>query len=69
MCYNENEKIVYKRVIILEWKLNNEKFTYILRYYLPALPQYGEEVTKSRLCELIDFCKECDVKAVMFYVD
>lgn len=69
LCYNGNEKIVYKRVIILEWKLNNEKFTYILRYYLPALPQYGEEVTKSRLCELIDFCKECDVKAVMFYVD
>lgn len=47
LYYNGNEKIVYKRVIILEWKLNNEKFTYILRYYLPALPRYGEEVTKS----------------------
>lgn len=53
----------------MEWNLNNESFTYILRYYLPALPQYGKEVTESRLCELIDFCAECDVKAVMFYVD
>ncbi len=53
----------------MKWKLDDKKFTYVLRYYLPCLPQYEKEVTKKRTDELISFCKENLVDAVMFYVD
>ncbi len=51
------------------WSLSKEKFTYILRYYIPCLPQYKEEVTQKRIDELVQFCKENCVGAVMIYVD
>lgn len=51
------------------WSLNKEKFTYILRYYIPSLPQYSEDVTKRRIDELVDFCVTNQVGAVMIYVD
>lgn len=52
-----------------EWNLNKDSFTYILRYYLPCLPQYDDKVTKARSDELIEFCKKYFVDAVMLYVD
>jgi len=53
----------------MKWKLDNKKFTYVLRYYLPCLPQYENDITQKRIDELIAFCKENLVDAVMFYVD
>lgn len=53
----------------MKWKLDNKKFTYVLRYYLPCLPQYENDITQKRVDELIDFCKDNRVDAVMFYVD
>ena len=51
------------------WSLSKEEFTYILRYYIPCLPQYSEEVTKRRIDELVDFCLTNHIGAVMIYVD
>lgn len=51
------------------WSIDNNKGTYILRYYLPALPKADENETEIRSTELIDFCIKNDVGAVMLYVD
>ena len=51
------------------WSLKKKEFTYILRYYLPCLPQYEKEVTERRIEDLIAFCKRARVDAVMLYVD
>ena len=51
------------------WSLKKNEFTYILRYYLPCLPQYEKEVTERRIEDLIAFCKRARVDAVMLYVD
>ncbi|MBP3591652.1 MAG: hypothetical protein J6K14_04145 [Clostridia bacterium] len=53
----------------MSWALKKEKFSYILRYYLPCLPQYEKEVTERRAEELIAFCKRARVDTVMLYVD
>ncbi len=53
----------------MEWSMKKDKFSYVLRYYLPCLPQYDEKTTKQRTEELIAFCKRARVDAVMFYVD
>lgn len=51
----------------MNWTI--DKATYILRYYLAADPTYDEDVFYKRADEMIDFCLENDVKAVMLYVD
>lgn len=51
------------------WSLKKDKFSYILRYYLPCLPQYDAAVTERRADELIAFCKRARVSTVMLYVD
>ena len=51
------------------WSLKKDKFSYILRYYLPCLPQYDAAVTERRAEELIAFCKRARVSTVMLYVD
>ena len=56
-------------ILSMNWSLSKEEFTYILRYYIPCLPQYGEDVTKRRIDELVDFCITNYVDAVMIYVD
>ena len=48
--------------------MTEDKTLYILRYYLPMEPYVTPDITKQRFRELMDFCHECDVKAVMFYV-
>ena len=53
----------------MKWELGREKFTYILRYYLPCMPQFGQDITDKRTDELLSFCSENSVDAVMFYVD
>lgn len=53
----------------MAWSLKKNKFSYILRYYLPCLPQYEKEVTERRAEELIAFCKRARVDTVMLYVD
>ena len=53
----------------MEWHLSNKEHTYILRYYLPCLPQYEEDVTIRRGDELVSFCQNHSIGAVMFYVD
>ncbi len=52
----------------MEWKVG-DKTTYILRYYVPADPTYTEEVAARRCDELVEYCLENDVPAVMLYVD
>lgn len=41
---------------------------YILRYYLPVLPDCEESITELRFHELLEFCYKNKVTAVMFYV-
>ena len=41
---------------------------YILRYYLPVKPYFDEEYTEKRFKELLNFCRDKKIKAVMFYV-
>ncbi len=41
---------------------------YILRYYLPIVPNYDKTYTEKRFLELLEFCKINHVEAVMFYV-
>ncbi len=53
----------------MEWNLKKDKFTYILRYYLPCEPQYDISISDRRAEELLKFCKSNSVDAVMFYVD
>ncbi len=53
----------------MELSINKNRFSYILRYYLPCLPQYDEKVTARRTEELIAFCKRAGVDTVMLYVD
>ncbi len=53
----------------MAWSLKKNKFSYVLRYYLPCLPQYEKEVTERRAEELIAFCKRARVGTVMLYVD
>ena len=53
----------------MEWTMRKEKYSYILRYYLPCLPQYDEETTERRIEDLIAFCKRSGVDAAMLYVD
>ena len=50
------------------WKVGNNT-TYILRYYLPADPTYSEEVSCRRGEELVAYCIENQIPAVMLYVD
>lgn len=45
-----------------------KELVYILRYYLPVEPYVDADLTELRFQELLDFCKETDTKAVMFYV-
>lgn len=45
-----------------------KSYPYILRYYLPVLPLYDEEYTEKRFVELLEFCKDAKVEAVMFFV-
>ncbi|MBQ8657876.1 MAG: hypothetical protein IJ506_01975 [Clostridia bacterium] len=45
-----------------------KSYPYILRYYLPTTPLYDEEYTEKRFTELLEFCKEAKVEAVMFFV-
>ncbi len=45
-----------------------DKQGYILRYYLPVKPNFDETFTEKRFEELLGFCKDTDVGAVMFYV-
>ena len=51
----------------MNWTI--DKATYILRYYLALDPTYDEVVFYKRADEMIDFCLENDIKAVMLYVD
>ena len=51
------------------WNIDRNNGTYILRYYLPCMPQYSKDTTASRSKELIDFCLENNVDCVMLYVD
>lgn len=51
----------------MNWTI--DKATYILRYYLALDPTYDEAVFYKRADEMIDFCLENDIKAVMLYVD
>ncbi len=51
------------------WELKKDKFTYVLRYYLPCKPQYEEAISLKRQEELIGFCLKNKVSAVMLYVD
>lgn len=53
----------------MEWTMKDNRFSYILRYYLPCLPQYDAAVTERRTEELIAFCKRAKVDTVMLYVD
>lgn len=53
----------------MQWHLTDNEHTYILRYYLPCLPQYPSDVTERRSDELVDYCKKHNIGAVMFYVD
>ena len=49
--------------------MNKERKTqYILRYYLPTLPYFDEEYTQKRFEQLLAFCAETGVTAVMLYV-
>ncbi len=41
---------------------------YILRYYLPVKPNFDEEYTNKRFEELLQFCINAKVDAVMFFV-
>lgn len=41
---------------------------YILRYYLPVMPNFDKNYTDLRFDELLSFCQEADICAVMFYV-
>ncbi len=52
-----------------EWKLKNDEFTYVLRYYLPCEPQYPRQISERRAEELIGFCIKNKIDAVMLYVD
>lgn len=45
-----------------------KKQKYILRYYLPVKPIYDEEYTQKRFKQLLEYCEENGVDAVMFYV-
>ncbi|MBE5749448.1 MAG: hypothetical protein E7340_05635 [Clostridiales bacterium] len=47
---------------------DKKEFGYILRYYLPVEPNFSAEFTKKRFDELLSFCKENKVGAVIFYV-
>lgn len=51
------------------WELPKDKGTYIFRYYLPCEPVYGAEVTAHRADELVRWCLENGIEAVMLYVD
>ena len=53
----------------MSFELSDKRHSYILRYYLPCLPQYDNTVTVRRCEELISFCKKYAIDAVMFYVD
>ena len=48
--------------------MNLEKFEYILRYYLPTLPHFDEAYTEKRFQQLLAFCEETGIKAVMLFV-
>ena len=37
----------------MKWSMKKGKYSYILRYYLPCLPQYDEAVTERRIEDLI----------------
>lgn len=53
----------------MNWNLSDNKHSFVLRYYLPCMPQYDGEITERRIEELLVFCKKYCVDAVMFYVD
>ena len=53
----------------MSWELKKDQSTYILRYYLPCEPIYPKEVTEQRAKELIEYCLQNRIEAVMLYVD
>lgn len=53
----------------VEWQIEQKKNTYILRYYLPCEPVYEKAVVYRRMEELINYCAQYKVTAVMLYVD
>ena len=54
----------------MEWTCHDEsKNSYILRYYLPCERVCSAEVTERRGEDLIRYCKENKIEAVMLYVD
>lgn len=53
----------------MAWELNKDRFSYILRYFLQEKPRYDRATTERRIDELIDYCKENSIEAVMLYVD
>lgn len=53
----------------MSWELEKNQSTYILRYYLPCEPVYPGEVTEQRAQELIEYCIQNRIEAVMLYVD
>lgn len=54
----------------MEWTCHDKKSnSYILRYYLPCEPVCDAEVTSRRAKDLLRYCRENKIEAVMLYVD
>ena len=53
----------------MEWHINQNEATYILRYYLPCEPIYDYGTSCRRMDDLISYCIQNKVGAVMLYVD
>ena len=53
----------------MEWNINSQKATFILRYYLPCSPICDDNVTYKRMEDLINYCIQYEISAVMLYVD
>lgn len=53
----------------MAWSLKKDKFSYVLRFHLPCLPQYEKEVAERCADALIAFCKRARVGTVMLCAD
>ncbi len=51
------------------WELEKDKFTYILRYFLHEEPKFDRATAERRVDEMLDYCRENHIEAVMLYVD
>lgn len=52
------------------YELPEDRVTYGYRYFLPYAPEWGsEEICDRRLHELLEFCAEAKIDAVLFYVN